>query len=291
MSEAGAERGVGVVERALAGEGPLTRDELRERLDAAGVPTAGQALVHVLMLASLRGLVVRGPMKGATQAFVLVRDWLGAPRRSTADAALAELARRHLAGHGPASDRDLAAWAGITLRDARTGLAAIAGELVARGDGLGRPRRPRARRGAPPAAPARPVRPRAARLEVARRGSSATTRGRDVERHLPADRARGRARGRDVGPGRREVRIEPFERLTRRDAAALDADADDVVRYLALVTRAAQPRTAISPVSANGGTRSIRSPLQKRPGSYQLAGRRSGSRPMCWYVVATSSAQ
>ena len=30
--------------------------------------------------------------------------------------------------------------------------------------------------------------------------------------------------------------------------------------------------TAISPLSANGGTSSMRSPLQKRPGSYQLAG-------------------
>ncbi len=49
--------------------------------------------------------------------------------------------------------------------------------------------------------------------------------------------------------------------------------------------------TATSPASAKGGTSSTRSPLQKRPGSYQLAGRRLGSRPMCWKVVATSSAQ
>ena len=39
--------------------------------------------------------------------------------------------------------------------------------------------------------------------------------------------------------------------------------------------------TGTSAPSANGGTSSIRSPLQKRPGSYQLAGRRPGSRPMC----------
>ena len=60
-----AERGVRTIERALAREGPLDRQSLRERLQAAGVPTAGQALVHVLMLASLRGRVVRGPMVGA----------------------------------------------------------------------------------------------------------------------------------------------------------------------------------------------------------------------------------
>ena len=39
---------------------------------------------------------------------------------------------------------------------------------------------------------------------------------------------------------------------------------------------------SISPPSANGGTSSMRSPLQKRPGSYQLAGRRLGSRPIAW---------
>ena len=44
----------------------------------------------------------------------------------------------------------------------------------------------------------------------------------------------------------------------------------------------ARQRTPISSARANGETNSRRSPLQKRPGSYQLAGRRLGSRPMCW---------
>jgi hypothetical protein len=125
------EREAAKVERALAGEGPLTRAQLAERTGLAG-----QALVHVLMLASLNGNVVRGPMRGAQQAFVLVRDWLGEQPRIDPGAALAELARRYLAGHGPAGDRDLARWAGVTLRDARAGLAAIADELEQREDGL-----------------------------------------------------------------------------------------------------------------------------------------------------------
>ena len=45
---------------------------------------------------------------------------------------------------------------------------------------------------------------------------------------------------------------------------------------------AGHQRTATSSASANGGTSSMRSPLQKRPGSYQLAGRREGSRPIAW---------
>ena len=50
----------------------------------------------------------------------------GSDRQPTVDrdVALGELARRYLAGHGPATDRDLAYWSGLPLRDARVGLSA-----------------------------------------------------------------------------------------------------------------------------------------------------------------------
>jgi len=132
-----AERGVGVIERSLAADGPLTRAELRERIAAAGVRTQEQAIVHILVLATLRGLIVRGPMRGPEQAFVLARDWLsGPPAPLGRERALGLLARRYLAGHGPATDRDLAKWAGLPLGDARRGLSAIASGLADRDDGL-----------------------------------------------------------------------------------------------------------------------------------------------------------
>jgi hypothetical protein len=130
-----AERAVATVRAALAAGGPLTRSQLRERVAAAGVRTEGQAMVHILALASIRGLIVRGPAAGRDQAFVLARDWLGAPPPAMSrEAALGELARRYLAGHAPASDRDLAQWAGIGLRDARLGLGRCG--AVQRTDGL-----------------------------------------------------------------------------------------------------------------------------------------------------------
>jgi len=139
---ADAERGVAVIERSLTADGPLTRAQLAERVAKAGVRTQGQAIVHLLMLANLRGIAVRGPMAGREHAYALVRDWLGdrhGPRGAAAfdrDRALAELAARYLAGHGPATERDLAKWAGLPLGDARRGLAAIAGRLADRDDGL-----------------------------------------------------------------------------------------------------------------------------------------------------------
>jgi winged helix DNA-binding protein len=131
-----AERGVAEIERALVEEGPQTRDQLRDRLDAAGIPTGAQALVHVLMLACLRGIAVRGPLLGRKHAYVLAGDWLERPARIDRERALAELARRNLAGHGPADERDLAKWAGLPLRDVRAGLSSIAAQLVHRHDGL-----------------------------------------------------------------------------------------------------------------------------------------------------------
>lgn len=131
-----AERGIDVVSRALREEGPQTRAKLRERLDAAGVRTAGQALIHVLGAASLRGLLLRGPVVDGDQAFVDPESWLGPrPALPERDVLLAELARRYLLGHGPASADDLAYWIGLPLGDARRGLAGVRG-LVDHGDGL-----------------------------------------------------------------------------------------------------------------------------------------------------------
>ena len=50
-----AERAVATVQAALAADGPLTRSQLRERVAAAGVRTDGQAMAHILALASIRG--------------------------------------------------------------------------------------------------------------------------------------------------------------------------------------------------------------------------------------------
>lgn len=131
-----AERAVAVIGRSLAADGPLTRAEIRDRIAAIGVRTEGQALVHILALSALRGLTVRGPVVGSQQAFVLASDWLARPPPMERDAALGLLARRYLAGHGPASDRDLAKWAGLSLADVRRGLSEIAPVLADRDDGL-----------------------------------------------------------------------------------------------------------------------------------------------------------
>ena len=229
---ADAERGAAVIERSLAGEGPLTRAQLAERIAAAGVRTEGQAIVHLLGLASLRGLIVRGPMAGREHAYALVRDWLGAPPAGfDRDRALAELAARYLAGHGPATDRDLAKWAGLPLRDARRGLTAIAGRLAARDDGL-------AELAGAVDCPLPPPRLLGAYdpllLGWDSRDPVTGPHGKLIAVNglfRPFALVRGRAVGTWSLPGGK-VTLAPFAPLAGADAAALAADAADVERFL-----------------------------------------------------------
>jgi hypothetical protein len=67
-------------------------------------------------------------MIGRQHALARVADWLDPAPPPPRDIALAELARRYLAAHAPATDRDLAAWSGLPLRDARAGLRAVPDE-------------------------------------------------------------------------------------------------------------------------------------------------------------------
>ena len=137
VTDASAGKGVAVIESALAADGPLTRMQLRAIIAAAGLPAQDNVALHLIALASMRGGAVRGPMIGAQHAYVHPANWLGKPPRELdRDVALAELARRYLAGHGPASDRDLAKWAGLPLGEVRRGLSAVAAELRDRPDGL-----------------------------------------------------------------------------------------------------------------------------------------------------------
>lgn len=130
-----ADRAVALVVRKLGEDGPTTRDELRGLLESADLTSAAAALYHVLFTASATREVIRGPLRGRNQTFVRWDDWVGPRPDVDLDAATGELARRFLIGHGPATMRDLAKWAGVTLTIARAGLRRIGGDLVELPDG------------------------------------------------------------------------------------------------------------------------------------------------------------
>jgi len=215
-------RGVDAIVRALEEEGPLTADALREHVRRARVRAEGQSLYHLLFSASLDGLVVRGPMAGKKHAYVLVRDWLPDAKPVDRDTALGEFARRYLAGHGPATDRDLARWAGIPLRDARAGLAAA-----------GPPPEPAETSELPPPRLLGSFEPCllgwTSRADIVgdKQPNLVTVGGMFYSFAMVRGRAVARWKLRDDG-----VELEPFRGISKADRAALERDAEDVRRFL-----------------------------------------------------------
>lgn len=123
---------------ALAGTsaaGGLGRADLLATFVDAGIDTAGQRGVHLIGRLAHDGLLVLGPPLGElpggpAQGFVLLDEWAPGEPPTDRSAAVAEVVRRYLAGHGPATERDLAWWTKLTLTEVRAGFAAVRDELT-----------------------------------------------------------------------------------------------------------------------------------------------------------------
>jgi hypothetical protein len=131
ITEEDQERAREAAEAALSGRRMLTRQGLLASIETAGVSTRGQRGYHLIGHLALTGTVLLGPLAGRRQAFVLLDEWVRDRRRLERDEALGELALRYCRSHGPATERDLARWAGLTLGDVRRGLAICADRLTA----------------------------------------------------------------------------------------------------------------------------------------------------------------
>jgi hypothetical protein len=111
-----------ILTKALLGGRAGTRSEIMEALNAAGISTAGQRGYHILGRAALEGLICFGPRHGKQQTFVLLDEWATPARPLECDEALAELALRYFASHGPATLADFAWWSGLASAEARQAL-------------------------------------------------------------------------------------------------------------------------------------------------------------------------
>jgi len=129
LDERSIDRAVAAVAQALASRGQLTRGQLGDELRERGVSGSGQLLMILLAHAELDGLICSGKTVGGEHTYALMNERVPAPRRLGRTEALAELALRYFTGHGPATERDLAYWATLTLTDVRAGLRQVRDRL------------------------------------------------------------------------------------------------------------------------------------------------------------------
>ncbi|HEX6116551.1 MAG TPA: winged helix DNA-binding domain-containing protein [Solirubrobacterales bacterium] len=127
-----------VAEAAIAEAGPLTRTELRARLAEEGIETDASQIAHITFQLELRCLLCSGPARAGKPTYALLADRVGERRELDGDEALAELTRRYLVSHAPATTADLAWWGGLTLGSTRRGIELCGDRFEAREDDEGR---------------------------------------------------------------------------------------------------------------------------------------------------------
>lgn len=108
-----------VLRRVLQGKRSLTRSEIKALFKDQEVPAEGQQVPYLLQRATLDGLICHGPKLGREATFVLVPEWIEPGSSLNREEALRNLALRYFSSHGPATERDFAWWAGMTLEEAR----------------------------------------------------------------------------------------------------------------------------------------------------------------------------
>ena len=108
-----------MIHRVLEGGKHMTRAELGEHLKRARIPADGLKLGYLMMHAELEGVICSGPRVGKQFTYALLEERAPAGKTLDRDEALARLAGRYFASHGPATVRDFSWWSGFTLTESQ----------------------------------------------------------------------------------------------------------------------------------------------------------------------------
>lgn len=112
-----------VMAKALKGGKHLTRAELSDAMEKAGIRTDGtERRSRLVMHAELDALLCSGARRGKQTTYALLEERVPPAKTIERDAALHALASRYFATRGPATVADFAWWSGLTMADARSAI-------------------------------------------------------------------------------------------------------------------------------------------------------------------------
>ena len=122
LTEAVLKNGSDILVKALEGGNELTRREMKETFDNAGIDAGGLRLAYLIMYAELEALVCSGALRGKQHTIALLAERAPEAKSLPREEALIELTKRFFASHGPASVQDLAWWSSLTIADLKIGI-------------------------------------------------------------------------------------------------------------------------------------------------------------------------
>jgi hypothetical protein len=117
------------LERVLPGKA-LTRTQIGAELAAAGLATpVGNRLASLVMYAELEGWVCSGPRAGNQHTYMLMAERAPASPPIDRREALERMARAYFGTRGPATVKDLAGWASLTVAEATEAASSLGDEF------------------------------------------------------------------------------------------------------------------------------------------------------------------
>jgi hypothetical protein len=118
-----------VLSNALAGGQQLSRPEISKLLEAAGIVTTEQRGYHILCHLAQTRLICFASRSGSQPTFALLDEWVTPMPLLPREEALATLALRYVVSHGPVTVQDFVWWSGLSVAEAKQGLAAVKQQL------------------------------------------------------------------------------------------------------------------------------------------------------------------
>ncbi|MBA4851182.1 winged helix DNA-binding domain-containing protein [Emticicia sp. BO119] len=112
-----------IMVKKLEGGKSLTRAILNAAFQEAGIITDTVGLSCIMMQAELDGLICSGPRQGKQFTYALIDERVPPTRPLSQEEALSQLALRYFTSRGPATAQDFVWWSGLTMKEARVGIA------------------------------------------------------------------------------------------------------------------------------------------------------------------------
>jgi hypothetical protein len=123
-------KGRELITAALEGGRSMTRPEIYRVFAEGGISPEGQRGYHILFRLGLEAVICFGSRRGKEHTFVLLDEWVREGTDLRQDEALAELARRYVLSHGPATVQDFTWWSSLPSANARAAIESLAREIT-----------------------------------------------------------------------------------------------------------------------------------------------------------------
>lgn len=131
ITEEGFSKSNNQLEKILSGKKSLTKQEIAEEFEHAGLPADNYHMTRFLARAETEGILCSGDYRGKSHTYTLLEERVPPMPELTKEEALARLARSYFRSHAPATMQDFIWWSGLPTTEARLAIYLIESELTA----------------------------------------------------------------------------------------------------------------------------------------------------------------